>query len=1511
MLLPVSRISQLRTAYPSVRIQASPVSKYDLPMERDDWPTSATNYEDNVVGQYVSGGTALNPLASITPPDDTTTFKDDLTAKLALHGVTSWHSNRIYGDGVKVGIIDWSFAGISDVPNIDRLVTEEDAAEDSTLEVNALCQNIHHSIHPESYLVFGRAPDCQPNGGPFGTGNPITHGASVAELLHDVAPNVKLYYAQANSPEQLYEAATWLSSDEIDVDVIVHAGGWQYDGFGDGTSDLVLANRPTGRAARKLDNEHSPYRYYPSPLWTVKEYATGDGPVWISAAGNAEKWTLHLDNPTVHTTVGSRWRGYVIFHDDTSKTMSYRTCQRIPVYNENIYLSAVRWEDSRTTPGSPVDFEIKHDLSGRFDRFLTQSKYADQIDGQPFRRTSALNLEEDGEACLRFRVQPPSNPLSRTFDVPNWIQFQILLAPDFATNGPTWANAPVATGRSMVNPAETDHSGLLAIGAEDMTTANSWELMHYSSGGPVYHNNAVLTTTPSRTKPDLVAGSGAATFSSWVHYCNQVNNCAAKYFGGTSAAVAHTGGMAALVIDLLTDMGVTPTAEQVADYVRRTAEHVRPVGQRDRWGQGFLRLCETRHLGDFRGSGFIRSDSWSTDDCRSPIENSGNSVDRKSDYYTFRVTGTSSVLADIRLTSSSKNTYLRLIRGHHGRTTAYNRQAQGPGRTSTIRYAYLQPGLYTVEATTTDANAGSGTYTLSISRRTSSWYSSFLNTVSTIERGGSSTVRFQFGGLTTGRYTARMTSSSSSVGFTPSCATTHDVGIVTGSARPVTVSVPIYTCHQTSSAVPLEGKVPLTHNVAYQPGLSDLLRAQVVDDERPVQQSLTGTITAAVYQGRTATGTVLDTTTHTVSVTAPVLSSAPSPTGVSAGSGSRSSVYVTWTQVTGAVKYRVQYRRSGSSTWRTATTSATGNSYRVYGLSCGSNYQFRVAAMGDGTTYSGSWSVNSGSRSARTSSCLSASPAPTSVVTSATGLYRTNISWVGSTGVTDYRVQYRAGTSGSWTTSSSAITGTSYVVRGLDCETSYQLRVQSYGDGSSYRRAWGGVSSTVTVTTRTCPPMPPAPSNFTFNTPSERDSTSVHWYTTAHIAKWKVEYRQGTSGTWLTASDTVPGSAVEYDVRGLECETAYQFRLSAYGDGKNYRYAWGPTAVVTAQATPDCEIPVFTGWNTAWLEPNAPVGTSVITAETFDETEDEVLRYRITAGNSERRFAIDSSTGEITTAKTLARGPYYLTVEVKDKLNQTDYETFNVYLLHPYQPYFQLGDFTIREGAEPIHIRVHLNKAATEPFNLPINVGYDGSVQRADFVGLSTGVLFEIGDFSKTFPVWAPVDDEIEGTEYITMHIGAGGGTRFAQREPWFVFLTIDDADTMEDVLWETTLNSGIYNDDERGINSMRGYMASGPVAVPGTLDDDDFSWNDTTYRVTELSDPAQGSQVRLEFDQDLPYDVSGLVLYIGDYQLPFAGAYHRTANALEWDIPLTLGVGSNGVHKVKLVQRYEGPDAE
>jgi fibronectin type 3 domain-containing protein len=179
-----------------------------------------------------------------------------------------------------------------------------------------------------------------------------------------------------------------------------------------------------------------------------------------------------------------------------------------------------------------------------------------------------------------------------------------------------------------------------------------------------------------------------------------------------------------------------------------------------------------------------------------------------------------------------------------------------------------------------------------------------------------------------------------------------------------------------------------------------------------------------------------------------VLSGASSPpaapTGLTA-TGANGQAVLSWTASSGATSYNIyEGTSSGGESSTPIATGITATSYTVTGLTNGTAYYFKVAA------------VSSGGTSAKSNE---ASVTPLAPPTAPTGLTATAgggqvaLSWTASSGATSYNV-YQGTTSGgeSSTPVATGITATSYTVAGLTNGTAYYFKVAAVNSSgvSSY-----------------------------------------------------------------------------------------------------------------------------------------------------------------------------------------------------------------------------------------------------------------------------------------------------------------------------------------------------------------------------------------------------------------------------------------------------------------------------
>ena len=289
-------------------------------------------------------------------------------------------------------------------------------------------------------------------------------------------------------------------------------------------------------------------------------------------------------------------------------------------------------------------------------------------------------------------------------------------------------------------------------------------------------------------------------------------------------------------------------------------------------------------------------------------------------------------------------------------------------------------------------------------------------------------------------------------------------------------------------------------------------------------------------------------------------------TGLTVTSDTDDSVSLSWNTVTDAGAYKVEYRRSGSISWLHAGYVWSGSSDTVDGLDCNTSYYFQVRARGDGSPYSYTYGNPSSSVSETTDACVA--PAPTGLTVTSDTDDSVSLSWNAVTDAGAYKVEYRRSSSISWLHAGYVWSGSSDTVDGLDCNTSYYFQVRARGDGSPYSYTYGNPSFSVSETTDACPvPVAPAPTGLTVTSDTD-DSVSLSWNAVTDAAVYQVEYRRSSSISWLHAGYVWSGSSDTVD--GLDCNTSYDFRVRARGDGSPYSTTYGNPSSSVSETTGAC-----------------------------------------------------------------------------------------------------------------------------------------------------------------------------------------------------------------------------------------------------------------------------------------------------------------------------------------------------
>jgi photosystem II stability/assembly factor-like uncharacterized protein len=289
-------------------------------------------------------------------------------------------------------------------------------------------------------------------------------------------------------------------------------------------------------------------------------------------------------------------------------------------------------------------------------------------------------------------------------------------------------------------------------------------------------------------------------------------------------------------------------------------------------------------------------------------------------------------------------------------------------------------------------------------------------------------------------------------------------------------------------------------------------------EENTGPDARTGTITVAGPGGVPAA-------TATVVQAGALMNTCNTPTGLSASNFTATSAILTWTAVSGAQSYSLQYRNLPGGAWSTPIT-VPGVTHTLNGLQAKTSYEWRVST----NCSNGLMSSNSvpGTFSTTSSSgCNSPGELTTSNITQNTA----TVNWAPVIGALQYFVIYRKIPNGGWIYTSPT-TSTSKSISGLQPDNSYEWRVQTQCT-NGFPSAWTtGVTFNTQLPSACNPPGNLQVLNFTHNT------ASLNWSAVPGALSYTVQFFE--TDTW---KDIVTVNAVTYERYGLWANTSYQWRV--------------------------------------------------------------------------------------------------------------------------------------------------------------------------------------------------------------------------------------------------------------------------------------------------------------------------------------------------------------------------------
>ena len=316
----------------------------------------------------------------------------------------------------------------------------------------------------------------------------------------------------------------------------------------------------------------------------------------------------------------------------------------------------------------------------------------------------------------------------------------------------------------------------------------------------------------------------------------------------------------------------------------------------------------------------------------------------------------------------------------------------------------------------------------------------------------------------------------------------------------------------------------------------------------------------------------------------------PDAPSVDAGDASLS---LSWTapgsDSAAVTRYDVQYKKSADADWITHAHTGAAVTASITGLDNNSEYQARIRAanpMGDS-----GWS----DAATGTPQAAAAPNAPSPTLTA--GDTRIRVDWNAPSdnraAITDYDVQYRQGSSGSWVPLSYVGTARVATISGLNNDNSHQVQVRA--TNSAGTGAW----STAVSATPKAPAAPSAPGAPTLTAHAYR--IAVSWNApadtgTSAVFDYDVQYRQGSSGDWSWQYHE--GAITSSAISSLLGSTSYQVRVRASNSAGSG--AWSAAASSTPTGSASGPPTVTLSVNPASISENS--ATAVITA-TLSSTE--------------------------------------------------------------------------------------------------------------------------------------------------------------------------------------------------------------------------------------------------------------------------------------------------------------------
>lgn len=447
------------------------------------------------------------------------------------------------GTGVRVGMISGGIGGIfatgcttcgPTTLTPSPINTGDLPSATGTRNASGVLTSVSGGIIAESFRSDGDLEDHAQPDGPTGVN---AEGAAMLEIVHDLAPNAQLYFANFDTGLSFEQAVNYLAANtDASVDDIGFPSLPPYDG-----TDPVSTN-----TAADLNNDANP----------IRGYFTAIGNLVFNHWG--EPWTDSGTNATLScpaSSGGSSTSGDVQLFDATTNTKDANALGPSPanpliVPNGAQVVVVLVWNDPFAGSSNDYDLYLYLAQGGSLTTPLACS-VSPQTGTQP--PVEAVSYQNTSGAAqeVGILVQNVNNTAAaRNFDM---FVFNSVTGNAQNLNFFTAAGSIVAEGDAGGSPVSVVSVGATDAQSDAQGNPPATVIEPYSSQGPTEGTpQAASRMKPDVTATDDVSVTGAGGFGSNGSNATATGSCVTGEtpcsFAGTSAASPHAAGIAALLL---------------------------------------------------------------------------------------------------------------------------------------------------------------------------------------------------------------------------------------------------------------------------------------------------------------------------------------------------------------------------------------------------------------------------------------------------------------------------------------------------------------------------------------------------------------------------------------------------------------------------------------------------------------------------------------------------------------------------------------------------------------------------------------------------------------------------------------------------------------------------------------------------------------------------------------------------------------------------------------------------